>query len=51
MKVKVLRRESGGMSDHHLVEGQMTVGMRWMRVKQFRCVRKALKMSELNKRK
>ena len=49
LDVRVLRGESGGMSDHYLVEGKLKVGMRWRRARQTGCVREVLKVSEWDK--
>lgn len=44
------QKESDGMSDHYLVQGKLRVGMKGERAKQAGCVRKVLKVSELDKR-
>ena len=42
-----MRREGGGLSDHHLVEGRLRVGTSWVRGRRERCGKEVVKVREL----
>ncbi|KAK7945076.1 hypothetical protein WMY93_000804 [Mugilogobius chulae] len=50
LDVSVKRGESGGMSDHYLVEGRLRVGMPWVRSRRSGDVREVLRVSVLKNR-
>uniref|UniRef100_A0A8C8DHP6 ribonuclease H n=1 Tax=Oryzias sinensis TaxID=183150 RepID=A0A8C8DHP6_9TELE len=50
LDVSVRRGESGGMSDHYLVEGRLRVGMPWVRSRKSGEARKVLRVSVLKNR-